>query len=252
MKETILIDYPHENMVRITLNRPETGNTYDDEMVCALITAFDEFKQDEDLKLVWITAAGDDFCRGLDSSWHQQRINAGRAEHQNDSEQLSRLFHTLYQLPIPTLATVRGEANAAAVGIICCCDVVLACETSSFTIMEMDYGQVPALQSPYLVKAIGERAARYYALSGEKITSTTALQLGLIQKLVPKDELNLVSQLIVQRILGHNNLSLRQTKSMINLCASEVYDDSLIDTLVDCSTDIRVSQTEEMKLQETG
>jgi methylglutaconyl-CoA hydratase len=252
MKETILIDYPHSDMVRITLNRPETGNAYDDEMVCALITAFDEFKRDEDLKLVWITANGDDFCRGLDSNWHQQRQSAGRAEHQNDSEQLSRLFHTLYQLPVPTLATVRGEANAAAVGIICCCDVVLACETSSFTITEMEYGQVPALQSPYLVKAIGERAARYYALSGEKISSHTAIQLGLIHKMVPKAELDLVSELNIQRILRHSNLSLRQTKSMINLSASEAYDDSLIDTLIDCSTDIRVSQTVGANLQDTG
>ncbi|TCS42499.1 enoyl-CoA hydratase-related protein [Reinekea marinisedimentorum] len=252
MKETILIDYPHASMVRVTLNRPETGNAYDDEMVCALITAFDEFKQDEDLKLICITAEGDDFCRGLDSSWHQQRLDAGRAEHQNDSEQLSRLFHTLYQMPIPTLATVRGEANAAAVGLICCCDIVLACESSSFTIMEMEYGQVPALQSPYLVKAIGERAARYYALSGEKITSHTALQLGLIHKLVPKEELELVTELNIQRILRHSNLSLRQTKSMINLSATEAYDESLIDTLIDCSTDIRVSQMEGMKLRETG
>lgn len=252
MKETILIDYPHADMVRVRLNRPETGNSYDDEMICALITAFDEFNQDEDLKLVWITAEGEDFCRGLDSNWHQQRLDAGRAEHQNDSEQLSRLFHTLYQMPIPTLATVRGEANAAAVGIISCCDIVLACETSSFTIMEMEYGQVPALQSPYLVKAIGERAARYYALSGEKITSHTALQLGLIHKLVPRDELSLVSELNVQRILRHNNLSLRQTKSMINLSASEAYDESLIDTLIDCSTDIRVSQMAGLKLQDTG
>lgn len=148
MKETILIDYPHADMVRVRLNRPETGNSYDDEMICALITAFDEFNQDEDLKLVWITAEGEDFCRGLDSNWHQQRLDAGRAEHQNDSEQLSRLFHTLYQMPIPTLATVRGEANAAAVGIISCCDIVLACETSSFTIMEMEYGPGPCSAEP--------------------------------------------------------------------------------------------------------
>lgn len=252
MKDTIAIDYPYPDMVRVRLNKPETGNAYDDEMVCTLITAFDEFAQDEALKLVWITAEGDDFCRGLDVSWHRQRQAAGRAEHQLDSEQLSRLFLTLYRLPIPTLATIRGEANAAAVGIVCCCDVVLACESTSFSIMEMEYGQVPALQSPYLVKAIGERAARYYSLSGEKITSHAALRLGLIHKLLPKDELELVSEHHIQKILRSGNLALRQTKAMINLSASEAFDDSLIDTLIDCSTDIRVSQSAVQKLKETG
>jgi len=243
MKDTILIERPYNGVVRIKLNRPEAGNAYDDELVCTLITAFDDLAEDETLKLVAITAAGEHFCKGPDFSWQKRRLDSGRAEHQQDAEQLARLLHTLYQFPIPTLATVRGQANSAAVGMLCCCDMVLACERSSFTIMETEYGQVPALQSPYLVKALGERAARYYSLSGETMDAYTATRLGLVSKIVPRNELDAMSDMLIQRILAHSTLSLRQTKSMIGLSANEAFDESLVDTLIDCSTDIRMSQS---------
>ncbi|MDX1473277.1 MAG: enoyl-CoA hydratase-related protein [Reinekea sp.] len=243
MKDTILIDRPTPGLARVKLNRMASGNAYDDEMVCTLITAFDDLAEDESLKLVWLTAQGENFCKGPDPYWQKQRLSSGRAEHQQDAEQLARLFHTLYQFPIPILATVRGQANAAAVGMLCCCDIVLACERSSFTITETQYGQVPALQSPYLVKTLGERAARYYALSSETMDAYTATRLGLVSKIVPKNELDAIADMQIQKILNRRALSLRQTKAMIGLAANEAFDESLVDTLIDCSTDIRVSQS---------
>jgi methylglutaconyl-CoA hydratase len=242
MKDTILIDRPHSGMARVKLNKPRSGNAYDDELVCTLITAFDDLAEDDTLKLVWLTAGGENFCIGPDQIWLDRRMKSGRAEHQQDSEQLARLFHTIYQFPIPILATVRGQANAAAVGLLCCCDMVMACERSSFTITETQYGQVPALQAPYLVKTLGERAARYYSLSSETMDAYTATRLGLVSKIVPKNELDAVADMSIQKILQNSVTSLRQTKAMISLAANEVFDESLVDTLVECSTDIRVSQ----------
>ena len=243
MKDTILIDRPYTGMVRIKLNRLASGNAYDDEMVCTLITAFDDLAEDDSIKLVWLTAVGDNFCIGPDPRWQKQRMTSGRAEHQQDAEQLARLFHTLYQFPAPITVTVRVQAHTAAVGLSFCCDIVLACERSSFTITEMQYGQVPALQSPYLVKTLGERAARYYALSSETMDAYTATRLGLVSKIVPKDELDAMADMQIQKLLARRNLSLRQTKAMIGLSANEVFDESLVDTLIDCSTDIRVEQS---------
>lgn len=242
MKDTILIDRPHAGMARVKLNKPRSGNAYDDELVCTLITAFDDLAEDDSLKLVWLTAGGENFCIGPDQIWLERRMKSGRAEHQQDSEQLARLFHTIYQFPIPILATVRGQANAAAVGLLCCCDMVMACERSSFTITETQYGQVPALQAPYLVKTLGERAARYYSISSETMDAYTATRLGLVSKIVPKNELDAVADMSIQKILQNSVTSLRQTKAMISLAANEVFDESLVDTLVECSTDIRVSQ----------
>jgi methylglutaconyl-CoA hydratase len=228
----------------VTLNRPEIGNSYNDELVCTLITAFDDLAQDDSLKLVWLTGSGEHFCIGPDPLWYKSRKNSGRAEHQQDSEQLARLFQTLYKFPIPLLATVRGQANAAAVGMLCCCDMVLACERSSFTVMDTAYGQIPVLQSPFLVKALGERAARYYSMSGEAMDAYTATRLGLVHKITPRDEIDAMADMAITRIIERSGMSLRQTKAMIGLAANEVFDDSLIETLVECATDIRLTWSE--------
>lgn len=243
MKDTILIDRPFPGLAKVKLNRLESGNSYDDELVCTLITAFDDLAEDDSIKLVWLTAAGENFCKGPDPVWQNRKMSAGRAEHQQDAEQLARLLHTLYQFPIPIIATVRGQANAAAVGLLACCDIVLACERANFTLTETKFAQVPALQSPYLVKTLGERAAKYYALSAETMDAYTATRLGLVSKIVPKDELDSVADMLIQRMLARSALALRQTKAMINLAANENFDESLVDTLIDCSTDIRMAQT---------
>lgn len=248
MKDTILLDRPQQGLARIRLNKPEVGNAYDDELVCAMVTALDDISEDDQIKLLWLTAAGNNFCVGPDDSWRHRRFEATRAEHQQDAEQLSRLFQTLYQLPFPSLATVRGSANAAAVGMLCCCDIVLGSERSNFTITETDYGQVPALQSPYLVKTLGERAARYYALTSEPMDAYTATRLGLLSKIVPINELDSVADVMIQRILKKPNHSLQQSKAMLHLSSNEAFDDSLIETLLDCSIDIRVSLNHEYSL----
>ncbi|EAR09676.1 enoyl-CoA hydratase-related protein [Reinekea blandensis] len=243
MKETILIERPIPGLAVVKLNRYEQDNAYDDEMVCTLITAFDDLMEDDSLKLIWLTAVGENFCRGPDIEWVRRRQHSGRAEHQQDAEQLSRLFQTLYEFPIPIMVTVRGMANAAAVGVLCCCDIVLAAERAHFTITETRHGQVPALQSPYLVKTLGERATRYYSLSAESMDAYTATRLGLVNKIVPENELDSMADLLIQRMLSRKGLSLRQTKAMISLSANEPFDESLVETLIDCSTDIRLSQS---------
>lgn len=245
MKDTVLSESIAPGLVRIKLNRPETGNCYDDEMVVTLITAFDEVAEDSSVKLVWLTSAGEHFSSGPSDAWIKRRVQSSRAEHQHDAEQLARLFDTVYQFPIPIVATVRGQSNAAAVGLLCCCDIVLGCERSTFTITETEFGQVPALQSPYLIKAIGERAARYYSLSSETMDAYTASRLGLVNKIIPSDELDTMTDMMIEKMLRKSSLSLRQTKAMITLSANEAFDESLIETLVDCSTEIRVSQAKE-------
>ena len=245
MKDTIRIDYPYEHVARVTLNKPDSGNAYDDELVATLITALDELAEDPDLKALWLTGAGEHFCKGPDPRWQIRRNSSGRAEHQQDAEQLARLFHTLYEFPTPTVATVRGQTFAAAVGLLCCCDIVYACERSTFAITETLYGQVPALQSPYLIKTLGERNARYYALSSEVMDAYTAARLGLVNKIVPTKELDDLTDVLFQRMLKRSSMALKQTKAMIGLASNEVFDESLLETLIDCSTDIRISLTQE-------
>lgn len=243
MKETVLIERWEAGLVRIILNKPETGNAYDDELICTLVTALDDLADDDDVRLIWLSGRGAHFCTGPDRTWLKRRAHAGRAEHQQDAEQLARLLATLYNFPAPVLLTVRGDVNAAAVGLACCCDLVLASERTAFCITESLFGQVPALCSPYLVKALGERAAKYYALTGESMDAYTATRLGLVNRLVPADELDAVAEVMVRTILTRSVESLRTTKSVLHLAANESYDDGLLESLIDCSTEVRSELT---------
>lgn len=245
MKETVLIEPRETGLVRILLNRPESGNAYDDELICTLVTALDDLADDPTVKLLWLSGLGAHFCSGPDRAWLKRRESAGRAEHHQDAEQLARLLATLYNFPAPVLLTARGEVNAAAVGLACCCDLVLASERTSFCITESLFGQVPALSSPYLVKALGERAAKYYALTGEVMDAYTATRLGLVNRLVPPDELDAVAEVLARGILARSTESLRTTKSVLHLAANEVYDESLLESVIDCSTDVRFDLTRE-------
>lgn len=243
MKETVLIERRDAGLVRIMLNKPEAGNAYDDELICTLVTALDDLADDDSIRLIWLCGRGAHFCTGPDRAWLQRRQSAGRAEHQQDAEQLARLLATLYNFPVPVLLTVRGNVNAAAVGLACCCDLVLATERTAFCITESLFGQVPALSSPYLIKVLGERAAKYYALTGEAIDSYTATRLGLVHRLVPAEELDSVAEVLVNAMLTRSIESLRTTKSVLHLAANEAYDDGLLESLIDCSIEVRSDLT---------
>lgn len=243
MKETILIEHSGPGVARLIFNRPATGNAYDHEFVCTLITALDDLKRDSSLKMVWLTANGPHFCTGPDAKWLKERQSSGRAEHQIDAEQISRLFLTLFHFPIPIIATVRGQANADALGILCCCDIVLASEKSSFTLNEVNFGLAPVLQSPYLSSTIGAKNARYYSLTGETIDAYTAVRLGLISKIVPQDEIDSYATMLIRRMLMAPTDVLKQTKAMLNLCSTEVFDEALVEALIDTSIDLRSAST---------
>ncbi|MDN3649461.1 enoyl-CoA hydratase/isomerase family protein [Reinekea marina] len=249
MKETIVIERPMDGVAKIIFNRPEIGNAYDHEFVCTLITALDEISLDSNVKILWLTANGPHFCSGPDSRWLQHRQESGRAEHQLDAEHLSRLFHTLYDLPIPVIATVRGKANADAIGILCCCDIVFASEKSSFTLNEVHLGLAPVLQSPYLIRTLGEHAARYYALTGETLDAYTATRLGLVNKLMPEQELDSYADMIIRNMVRLDETVLIQTKSMLTVSSIEPLDESLLDTLIESSIDVRESALKQTKFE---
>lgn len=215
MKATIKIERPLPSVAKVVFNQPDTGNRYDDETIVTLITALDDLLLDPELKAIWLAAEGTHFSLGPSAHWLEQRTNADRAEQRQEAQQLKRLLHTLYLCPIPIVATVQGQAHAAAVGWLCCCDVVLACERSHFLLADAS-PEGPALQMPYLLKTIGERATRYYALTNELMDGNTALKLGLVTKLVPSAELNPVAEIVLRKLILQPKANLANVKAAIN------------------------------------
>lgn len=168
----------------ITLNRPEKRNALNAALVVALQEAFDEALQDSGTRVIQLQGAGTVFCAGADLAAIQEMRNYSEAENRSDSEQLARLFLTVYTSPKPVIAAVKGAALAGGCGLASVCDISVAEETAKFGYTETRLGFVPAIVSVIAIRKLGETAARRLLLGAEIISGTEAARIGLVTEAV--------------------------------------------------------------------
>lgn len=182
----------------IWLNRPEVHNAFDDTLIAALTTELKRLEADPQVRVVVLAGRGKSFSAGADLNWMKRMAGYTEAENRHDAEGLAELLRTLNFLKKPTIAAVHGNAYAGGVGLVACCDIVFAFEKATFALTETRLGLIPATIGPYVVAAIGERAARRYFLSAEAFTAREAHRIGLVHEVVAKLEQLpvLVSQMI--------------------------------------------------------
>ncbi|HWS40231.1 MAG TPA: enoyl-CoA hydratase-related protein [Arenimonas sp.] len=174
----------------ITLNRPNSHNAFDAELIAALTDALQEVAADTTLRSLVLTGAGNTFSAGADLNWMRSMASASEQENFADAQALAYCLRTLNNLPIPTLARVNGSAYGGGVGLIACCDIAVAVESAKFTLSEVKLGLVPAVISPYVITAISARQARRYFLSAEIFDAMTAKDIGLIHECVGAEQLD--------------------------------------------------------------
>ena len=166
----------------LTLNRPRIHNAFDDELVAQLSTALGALEADGAVRVVLLTGAGKNFCAGADLEWMRRMADFSFQENLADAGRLAELFRLLHALKKPTVAVVRGAAYGGGVGLVSCCDIAVAATGASFCLSETRLGLIPAVISPYLVPAIGVRAAQRYCLSAEAFDAAEAHRLGLVHE----------------------------------------------------------------------
>jgi methylglutaconyl-CoA hydratase len=180
-----------ENRVaRITLNRPDVHNAFDDTLIGELTAALARADADPALRAVVLSGAGASFSAGANLNWMRGMAAAGEAENRADSERLALLMRTLNFLSKPTIARVNGAAYGGGVGLIACCDIAIAADTAKFGLTEVRLGLVPAVISPYVVAAIGGRHARRLFVTGEIFDAQEAARIGLVHTTAPAAELD--------------------------------------------------------------
>ncbi|MEW6254359.1 MAG: enoyl-CoA hydratase/isomerase family protein [Pseudomonadota bacterium] len=180
-----------ENGVAVlTLDRPEVHNAFDDALIAALTAAYEAAGRDPGVRAILLRANGASFCAGADLNWMRRMAAYSLEENQADAERLGALMRTIDTCPKPTLARVHGSAFAGAIGLIACSDVAVAVPEALFAVTEVRIGLIPAVISPYLVRAMGARQARRYFLTAERFDARTALALGLIHEVVPTEDLD--------------------------------------------------------------
>lgn len=182
--ETILVDTDNTGVTTIKLDRPEVHNAFDETMIRELHRTFSDLDKDSGTRVVLLKAQGRSFSAGADLNWMKRAAGFSEEENYADAMALADLLSTLDTLSKPVIAFVHGPAYGGGVGLISCCDIVLALENATFSLSEVKLGLVPAVISPYVVRAIGARAARRYFQSAERFNSEEARRIGLIHEVV--------------------------------------------------------------------
>src|SRR5215831_11976786 len=185
------IDVAVRNAIAIvTLDRPAVHNAFNETLIAELTVALRALDADESVRAVVLAGAGESFCAGADLNWMKKMAGFSRAQNLADARALAAMLATLNGLSKPTVARVHGASYGGGVGLVACCDIAIGEQNAIFAFSEARLGLVPATISPYVIEAIGARAARRYFLTAERFTAAEAYRLGLLHDIAPLPELD--------------------------------------------------------------
>jgi len=235
---TLTID--SRGVARLTLAREAVHNAFYDAMIAELIAALEAVAANEDARLLILAAQGKSFSAGADLNWMRSMAAKNYAENVADAEQLSRLMQCLDELNKPTIALVQGAAFGGAVGLAACCDIVVAATRASFCLSEVKIGLIPAVISPYVVRAIGARQARRWMLTAERFSAEQALAMGLVHEI--NDDLEQASEQYVSHILNNSPQAVTAAKTLIDDVAEQPITERVRQSTIERIATIRVSK----------
>ena len=210
------ISYSIEDKIaKVLLNRPEVHNAFNDVMIRELLGVFHEISQSDDIRIAILTGKGESFCAGADLNWMKRMINFSYEQNLEDSLKLAELFYLMYSLPKPIIAAVNGAAIGGGTGLVAVCDIAIAAENAKFSLSEVKLGLVPACISPYVIRKVGEGRCREFFLTGERVTAQRALELGLVNQVVPLTELDMAVNEKVKQLLSSGPKAIAMCKELL-------------------------------------
>lgn len=233
----------------ITLNRPEKHNAFDDMLLKELQQAIEEGIQHSTARAIVIKANGKHFCAGADAAWMKKMANYTEEENLNDALTLANVMHQIYTASKPVIAVVHGSAYGGGAGIVAACDIAIAATSARFCFSEVKLGLIPAVISPYVVKAIGERASKWLFMSADPIDALRAQALGLIQHCVGDPEIEAYALSYAHRLCEHAPQAVCESKALVDHVCGKNIDRSLIQRTASWIAQKRVSKEAQVGLQ---
>lgn len=228
-------------VARITMARPEKHNAFDDVLIADLTRSFEAAGQDDSVRVVVLEAEGKSFSAGADLGWMQRMAGYSNEENLADARKLANMVRTLSELPRPTIARVQGAAFGGGVGLVAACDIALASHAANFCLSEARLGLIPSVISPYVVEAMGARAARKYFLTAEHFDADEAHALGLVHEVVPRERLNGRLDELIEHLLDKGPNAMAACKDLIRRVASGPVDDAMVEDTAQRIADIRAT-----------
>ena len=230
-----------DGVARVTLNRPEVRNAFDDALISRLKETFSDVEKDDSIRILVLAGNGPAFCAGADLNWMKRMAGFGYHENVSDARALAEMLSALDRMSKPTVARVHGPAFAGGTGLVAACDFAVGAPEAKFCFSEAKLGLSPATISPYVIRAIGERAARRYFLTAEVFGAEEAHRIGLLSILVPSSELDSKIDSLIQDLLAGGPEAHTKIKQLVRSVAGRQLDDALIAETARRIAEIRVS-----------
>ncbi|WP_133126835.1 enoyl-CoA hydratase-related protein [Legionella nagasakiensis] len=212
----------------ITLNRVSKHNAFDDQLLANLQHLLDEANQHSKARVIVLKANGRHFSAGADLAWMKRMTNFSEEENLADAKVLANVMFTLHHSPKPTIAMVQGAAYGGGAGLVAACDIAIAAENARFCFSEVKLGLIPAVISPYVIKAIGPRAASWLFMTAETFDAKRARELQLVQHCVPEAELSDYTLNYAQQLSQQAPLAVREAKTLVQEVATKSIDEALM------------------------
>jgi methylglutaconyl-CoA hydratase len=231
----------HGPVARVHLNRPEVRNAFNDQVIMSLAEAFRSFATDDTLRAIVLGGHGKAFCAGADLSWMRAMADYTWEQNRADAQRMADMLWTLYSCPLPIVGRIHGDCYAGGVGLAAVCDVLVAAEGVNFCLSEAKLGLLPATISPYVMRAMGEQAARRYFVTAERFDAATAQRIGFVHEVVPADALDAKVDEVVRSLVANGPAAVKACKRLVQDLAGQPVTEALRAETARRIADIRAS-----------
>jgi methylglutaconyl-CoA hydratase len=225
----------------VTLNRPELRNAFNDEVIAELTAVFLEIGKRDEVRCVVLAGNGPAFCAGADLNWMKRMATYTRDENIEDASALARLLEVIWRCPQPTIARVHGDTYAGGTGLVAVCDMAVAAEGAVFCLSEVKLGLIPATISPYVIRAMGPRAAHRYFLTAERFSAAEAHRIGFVHEVVKADALDAKVAEVAGALVQAGPQAIKACKKLLHDVAGHEITAGLVRRTVEGIADIRAS-----------
>lgn len=228
MSEQVLITtIDSRGVARLTMNRPDLRNAFNEELISSICDALGRLQKDANVRVIVLTGAGKAFSAGADLSMMKRVAEMSAAQNQDDARRMAHMLHALYTSPKPVVALVNGPAMGGGVGLVAASDIAIGAEDAFFALSEVRLGLIPAVISPFVVEAIGVRAARRYFVTGERFDAATARELGLLH--IVANDIETELDKLLDSLLACGPVAQNEAKDLIRAVANQKITDKIMD-----------------------
>ena len=202
-------------VAKVFLNRPEVRNAFNDGVITELAETFTRLGQDPGVRVIVLGGHGKAFCAGADLNWMKSMAGYGWEDNRADATRLAEMLWAIYSCPLPVVGRLHGDCYAGGMGLAACCDVLVAAEGMHFCLSEARLGLLPATISPYVMRALGEQAARRYFITAERFSAAQARDMGFVHELVAPDALDAKVDEIVALLVANGPAAVKACKRLV-------------------------------------